>query len=122
LPSLPSPFNAAVVVLTSHWPSLPSPSIHQHRNAGFDPEVIRVDGYGNVLYYHADSASPLAWDIDHWFPCSRGGLTALSNLRILQRQVCKRKKNKLEFLVPWWDFQLGAIAKGKDNLRDVYED
>ncbi|XP_027340689.1 trichohyalin [Abrus precatorius] len=76
-------------------------------NAGFDPAVIRVDAYGNVLYYHADSASPLAWDIDHWFPCSRGGLTVLSNLSILQRQACKRKKNKLEFLVPWWDFQLG---------------
>lgn len=40
------------------------------RNAGFDPAVIRVDPYGNVLYYHADSASPLAWEIDHWFPCS----------------------------------------------------
>ncbi|KAL2332423.1 hypothetical protein Fmac_020004 [Flemingia macrophylla] len=76
-------------------------------NAGFDPAVIRVDGSGNVVYYHADSASPLAWDVDHWFPYSRGGLTVLSNLRILQRQVCKRKKNKLEFLVPWWDFQLG---------------
>ncbi|KAF7843298.1 golgin subfamily A member 6-like protein 22 isoform X3 [Senna tora] len=76
-------------------------------NAGFDPSVIRVDPYGNVLYYHADSASPLAWEIDHWFPCSRGGLTVLSNLRILQRQACKRKKNKLEFLIPWWDFQLG---------------
>ncbi|RVW28722.1 hypothetical protein CK203_083276 [Vitis vinifera] len=44
-------------------------------NAGFDPAIFRVDPYGNVLYYHADSASPLAWDIDHWFPCSRGGLT-----------------------------------------------
>ncbi|XP_028766301.1 uncharacterized protein LOC114724159 [Neltuma alba] len=76
-------------------------------NAGFDPAVIRVDPYGNVLYYHADSASPLAWEIDHWFPCSRGGLTVLSNLRILQRQACKKRKNKLEFLVPWWDFQLG---------------
>ncbi|KAL6494100.1 hypothetical protein OROGR_032009 [Orobanche gracilis] len=76
-------------------------------NAGFDPEVIRVDAYGNVLYYHADAASPLAWDIDHWFPCSRGGLTVPSNLRILQWQVCKRKHNKLEFLIPWWDFQLG---------------
>ncbi|KAI4355699.1 hypothetical protein L6164_004447 [Bauhinia variegata] len=76
-------------------------------NAGFDPEVIRVDAYGNVLYYHADSASPLAWNIDHWFPCSRGGLTVSSNLRILQWQVCKRKKNKLEFLIPWWDLQLG---------------
>lgn len=41
-----------------------------YRNAGFDPTVIRVDPYGNVLYYHADLASPLAWDIDHWFPCS----------------------------------------------------
>ncbi|PQQ21271.1 titin homolog [Prunus yedoensis var. nudiflora] len=76
-------------------------------NAGFDPAVIRVDPYGNVLYYHADSASPLAWDIDHWFPCSRGGLTVPSNLRILQWQACKKKHNMLEFLIPWWDFQLG---------------
>ncbi|KAI9401821.1 hypothetical protein POPTR_001G175500v4 [Populus trichocarpa] len=76
-------------------------------NAGFDPAVIRVDPYGNVLYFHADKASPLAWDIDHWFPCPRGGLTVPRNLRILQRQVCKRKHNKLEFLVPWWDLQLG---------------
>ncbi|XP_051136156.1 uncharacterized protein LOC127254799 isoform X2 [Andrographis paniculata] len=77
-------------------------------NAGFDPEIIRVDPFGNVLYYHADAASPLAWDIDHWFPCSRGGLTVLSNLRILQWQVCRRKHDKLEFLIPWWDFQLGV--------------
>ncbi|KAL3598465.1 hypothetical protein D5086_006383 [Populus alba] len=76
-------------------------------NAGFDPAAIRVDPYGNVLYFHADKASPLAWEIDHWFPCSRGGLTVPSNLRILQWQVCKRKHNKLEFLVPWWDLQLG---------------
>ncbi|PRQ50785.1 hypothetical protein RchiOBHm_Chr2g0137071 [Rosa chinensis] len=76
-------------------------------NAGFDPAVIRVDPYGNVLYYHADSASPLSWDIDHWFPCSRGGLTVPSNLRILQWQACDRKHNKLEFLIPWWDLQLG---------------
>ncbi|XP_073147974.1 uncharacterized protein [Henckelia pumila] len=77
-------------------------------NAGFDPEIIRVDPYGNVLYYHADPASPLSWEIDHWFPCSRGGLTVPSNLRILQWQVCKGKENKLEYLIPWWDFQLGV--------------
>lgn len=76
-------------------------------NAGFDPAMFRVDPYGNVIYLHADAASPLAWDIDHWFPCSRGGLTVPSNLRILQWQVCKRKHNQLEFLVPWWDLQLG---------------
>ncbi|XAR67750.1 hypothetical protein NMG60_11002639 [Bertholletia excelsa] len=76
-------------------------------NAGFDPAIFRVDPYGNVLYYHADSASPLAWDIDHWFPCSRGGLTVPSNLRILQWQVCKKKHDKLEFLIPWWDLQVG---------------
>ncbi|XP_074312598.1 uncharacterized protein LOC141648051 isoform X1 [Silene latifolia] len=76
-------------------------------NAGFDPAMFRVDPYGNVLYFHADSASPLAWAIDHWFPCSRGGLTVPSNLRILQWQVCKRKQKQLEFLVPWWDLQLG---------------
>ncbi|WOH09815.1 hypothetical protein DCAR_0729274 [Daucus carota subsp. sativus] len=76
-------------------------------NAGFDPATFRVDQYGNVLYYHADPASPLAWSIDHWFPCSRGGLTVPSNLKILQWQVCKKKHNNLEFLIPWWDLQVG---------------
>ncbi|RLN25548.1 uncharacterized protein C2845_PM07G00590 [Panicum miliaceum] len=76
-------------------------------NAGFDPALFRVDAYGNVLYLHADSASPLAWDIDHWFPCVRGGKTVPSNLRIVQWQVCRKKQNKLEFLMPWWDLQLG---------------
>ncbi|WOL09012.1 hypothetical protein Cni_G17765 [Canna indica] len=76
-------------------------------NAGFDPALFRVDPYGNVLYLNADSASPLSWDIDHWFPCSRGGRTVPSNLRLLQWQVCKKKHNKLEFLIPWWDLQLG---------------
>ncbi|XP_062194374.1 uncharacterized protein LOC133897599 [Phragmites australis] len=77
-------------------------------NAGFDPALFRVDAYGNVLYLHADSASPLAWDIDHWFPCARGGKTVPSNLRIVQWQVCRKKQNKLEFLMPWWDLQLGV--------------
>jgi hypothetical protein len=40
-------------------------------NAGFDPALFRVDAHGNVLYLHADSASPLAWDVAHWFPCAR---------------------------------------------------
>ncbi|XP_073309826.1 uncharacterized protein [Primulina huaijiensis] len=95
-------------------------------NAGFDPEIIRVDPFGNVLYYHADSASPLAWEIDHWFPCSRGGLTVPSNLRILQWQVRKGKDNKLEYLIPWWDFQLGVsinqflsiFASSKSDFRN----
>lgn len=34
-------------------------------------------------------------------------MTVPSNLRIIQRQVFKRKHHKLEFLVPWWDLQLG---------------
>ncbi|CAK9176679.1 unnamed protein product, partial [Ilex paraguariensis] len=36
-----------------------------------------------------------------------GGLTVPSNLRILQWQVCKKKHNTLEFLIPWWDLQVG---------------
>lgn len=30
-----------------------------------------------------------------------------SNLRILQWQVCKKKHDNLEFLIPWWDLQVG---------------
>jgi hypothetical protein len=77
-------------------------------NAGFDPAQFRVDPYGNVLYFHADPASPLAWEVDHWFPCSRGGGTVLSNLRLVQWQAKEMKQDKLEFLVPWWDLQLGV--------------
>lgn len=61
-----------------------------------------------MVYLHADFASPLAWDIDHWFPCARGGKTVPSNQRIMQWQVCRKKQNKLEFLMPWWDLQLGV--------------
>lgn len=77
-------------------------------NAGFDPAQFRVDPYGNVLYFHADPASSLAWEVDHWFPCSRGGETVLSNLRLVQWQAKEMKQDKLEFLVPWWDLQLGV--------------
>jgi len=38
---------------------------------------------------------------------SGGGKTVPSNLRIVQWQVCRKKQNKLEFLMPWWDLQLG---------------
>jgi len=31
-----------------------------------------------------------------------------SNLRIVQWQVCRKKQNKLEFLMTWWDLQLGV--------------
>ncbi|MCO5604480.1 hypothetical protein L7F22_058646 [Adiantum nelumboides] len=77
-------------------------------NAGFDPAKFRVDAYGNVLYWNADPGSPLAWEVDHWFPHSRGGKTVIGNLRIVQWQVNQRKSTKLEFLVPWWDLQLGV--------------
>lgn len=63
-----------------------------------------------------------------WNDNSGGGLTVLSNLRLLQRQACKRKKNKLEFLVPWWDFQLGisvnqflsVFASSNSDFRHVF--
>lgn len=32
----------------------------------------------------------------------------MSNLRIVQWQANQRKKNRLEFLVPWWDLQHGC--------------
>jgi len=77
-------------------------------NAGFDPAKFRVDAYGNVVYWNADPSSPLAWEVDHWYPHSRGGKTIVSNLRVVQWQAHQRKKNRLEFLVPWWDLQHGV--------------
>jgi hypothetical protein len=37
-----------------------------------------------------------------------GGRTIPSNLQIVQWQARQRKKNRLEFLVPWWDLQHGV--------------
>ncbi|KAI5059919.1 hypothetical protein GOP47_0024339 [Adiantum capillus-veneris] len=76
-------------------------------NAGFDPAIFRVDIYGNVLYWDADPGSPLAWEVDHWFPQARGGKAVPGNLRLVQWQASHRKGKKMEFLVPWWDLQLG---------------
>ncbi|MCO5601932.1 hypothetical protein L7F22_056058 [Adiantum nelumboides] len=77
-------------------------------NAGFDPAIFRVDIYGNVLYWNADPGSPLAWEVDHWFPQARGGKAVPGNLRLVQWQACQRKGKRLEFLVPWWDLQIGV--------------
>ncbi|XP_019195997.1 PREDICTED: uncharacterized protein LOC109189815 isoform X2 [Ipomoea nil] len=99
--------NAKPAIKPKMFVSLLWKQLNHLGNAGFDPNMFRIDPYGNVLYYHADSASPLAWGIHHWFPISRGGLTVPRNLRILQWQVCKKKHNQLEFLIPWWDLQVG---------------
>nr|GMC77661.1 titin homolog isoform X2 [Ipomoea batatas] len=99
--------NAKPAIKPKMFVSLLWKQLNHLGNAGFDPDMFRIDPYGNVVYYHADSASPLAWGIDHWFPISRGGLTVPRNLRILQWQVCKKKHNQLEFLIPWWDLQVG---------------
>jgi hypothetical protein len=37
-----------------------------------------------------------------------GGQTLASNLQIVQWQTRQRKRNRLEFLVPWWDLQHGV--------------
>ncbi|CAH8358240.1 unnamed protein product [Eruca vesicaria subsp. sativa] len=60
-------------------------------NAKFDP-------YGNVIYFHIASASPLSWG---------GGVTGPTNVRIVQGQALKTKMDKLEFLVPWLDLRVG---------------
>ncbi|KAI5066782.1 hypothetical protein GOP47_0017310 [Adiantum capillus-veneris] len=76
-------------------------------NAGFDPAKFRVDPFGNVLHRNGDPSSPLAWTVDHWFPQSRGGKTMVDNLQLVQWQVAQFKGQKLEFLIPWWELQLG---------------
>ena len=37
-----------------------------------------------------------------------GGKTVARNLRLIQWQVREQKGQRLEFLMPWWDFQLGV--------------
>lgn len=39
-----------------------------------------------------------------------GGLSTLDNLQIIQWQANSNKQDKLEFTVPWWDLQIGALV------------
>ncbi|KAG4933498.1 hypothetical protein JHK87_047500 [Glycine soja] len=63
-------------------------SLSYLKNAGFDPVVIRNDGYCNVLYYHADSASPVAWDVESQFPCSKDVGQAPAAIVESRREPC----------------------------------
>lgn len=54
---------------------------------GFDSSVYRVDVYGNVLMHQAERYSLTAWNVDHVFPYSRGGLTQEANLRALNERA-----------------------------------
>ena len=56
-------------------------------------DELRFDHNGNVVAWRARRHSRAAWDVDHIFPFSRGGLSQLPNLRIVAsrpNQVVKR--------------------------------
>ena len=36
---------------------------------------LKLDYYGNVISLNSERYSPTAWDVDHIFPHSRGGLS-----------------------------------------------
>lgn len=53
--------------------------------AGVDPNVARMDAFGNVMRRadYGDRTSEYGWEIDHTRPVALGGSDDLSNLRPL---------------------------------------
>ncbi len=61
---------------------------------------FKVDRYGNVLGFDSPINSITGWSVDHIFPYSRGGLTEVDNLQIIQsRANSVVKGNNLEPLI-----------------------
>ena len=56
---------------------------------GQDPDIIRVDDYGNAILRHqyGNRNSAYGWEIDHILRLENGGTDSLSNLRPLQWRV-----------------------------------
>ena len=57
-----------------------------HIRRGQDPDVIRVDDFGNAMLRnrYGDRDSPYGWEIDHIVRVSDHGTDVLANLRPLQ--------------------------------------
>lgn len=63
-------------------------------------DEFRVDVYGNVVARRAQRYSPTAWDVDHIFPYSRGGLSVRGNLRVLHSRANQVVKgDRIETLI-----------------------
>ena len=54
----------------------------------------RVDLAGNVIARHATPKSVLAWEVDHFYPHSKGGFSVLENLHLIQANVNKTLKKR----------------------------
>ena len=57
-----------------------------HIRPGQDPDVIRVDDYGNAMLrkQYGNRKSEYGWEVDHIVRAEDGGSDALTNLRPLQ--------------------------------------
>jgi hypothetical protein len=95
--------------------------------ADFDPAVFRLDVYGNVVARGAEQFSQAAFNTDHVFPFSKGGLTQAPNLRIIgQRANIAVKRARLEPTIVRADMQVGlslerflAGAEDQDFLDEI---
>lgn len=63
---------------------------------GKDPNLYRLDPYGNEIYYHSfGKNSEKGWTSDHIKPSSRGGSDTIRNLQALKTSINIDKGNTL---------------------------
>jgi MYND finger protein len=77
-----------------------------------DPSLYRLDCFGNVVSWDSRklglTTAPGYWVVDHRFPWSRGGLTRLENLQIVQWQANARKSDRLESCIQLESLRIGV--------------
>lgn len=81
---------------------------------------FKLDFYGNVVSRHNERYSKTSWDVDHIFPFSRGGLSLIGNLRIVQsRANSVVKKDRIDTLIERKEMRIGKQRCAHQSLRDL---
>ena len=70
---------------------------------GNDPALWRADRFGTLMYRHSygDRNNVYGWEIDHYFPESKGGSSESGNLEPMNWKNNAAKSNQFPFGARW---------------------
>ena len=118
--------NYAVLTLDNHWESLRNRSfslIYKHCwKYWFGDLLVAKDPYGYEIHFSNFGYEKGMWNVDHIFPFSEGGITAIENGIPTSYEANKIKSNKLKGTINKKEYYVKKIETQQGPIGRLFVD